>query len=433
MNATDEIEITLPDGIDEDSCDEEKRQLKIKALSEGFRESVKSKGSSDEIDEIIAGMNVEDVNNLIFNDPVPNIPGRNYYSIIDEFLSTPDSYNDKLRPMADGYLSTISDLQKRVQALLLDGKTSEDDKANKTSTASYLDTRLTAICERTKLVVYVNKVNSIVDKLQEQLTDMSSRVSENGDLNSKIRDLGTTLHDLNCAIYDGSVGTDGKKSQGIKDAINNLSKKVNDIDNTSDKIMPNIVTLLGVFSSIIIIILTLITTSSTWLLNANEVSVLIAFVVPSAIATLAICALTAFIRPLIGSDSDTIERQDQDKASWRHKLCDTTKQTFQKWSLWLFVSVAALVVVFGTMWFCQEEEANRTHYIVKCLPMSETIDHPNDVTVQPTVEPHDPEFFITLEVLLPTGDLYPEKIPCAECDKHEDGFVYYCLLHQRFE
>ena len=434
MEAIDELSTSLPDDIDEDSSDKVTFDQVVNALSEDFQKSVMSKVESCKTPvEAISKMSIRDINELIFDDQVPYISGRHYYSIIEGFLSAPDSYKDKLQPIVEGYLSTISDLQKRVQTLLLDGKTSEEDENNKTSTASYLDTRLTAICERTKLVIYVNKVNDDVDKLHGQLTAMQTYVSDDGELNLKIKALGETLDDLNRTIYNGSTRTDGEQTKGIKSIVDDLSKKVDNIDNTSERIMPNIVTLLGVFSSIIIVILTLITTSSTWLSNANEVSVLIAFVVPSAIATLAICALTAFIRPLISSDSDTIKRQVQDNAPWWHKLYGATKQTLHKWSLWLSISVIALMVVSGTMWFCQEEADNQTHYIVKCLPMSETIDHSNNVTVQPTAETTNPEFFITQEVLLPTGEIFLEKITCAECDKHEDGFVYYCLLHQRFE
>lgn len=388
MGAIDRLKTTLPAGMDKDSSDEVKWVQTVRALSEEFRVSVRTKGASGKsIDEIIIEMTVKDINELLFDDPVPSVPGGHYYSIIDEFLSAPDSYKDKLQPIVDGYLSTVSDLQKRVQALLLGGHTKEEDDNNRTSTATYLDTRLTSICERTKLVAYVYQ----------------------------------------------SMGNLQENTRAVKDDVNKLSKKVNDIDNTSDKIMPNIVTLIGVFSSIIVVILSLITTSSTWLLNANEVSVLIAFIIPAAITTLAVCALTAFIRPLVDSVPETGESQSPNKAPWWLILCSATKRTFRKWGLWFFVSVVAFLAVFGTMWFCQKEEDNTTHYIVKCLPMSESKDYSNNGVAQPTSETFDQELFIIQEILLPTGNTYPNKIPCSESDKHEDGFVYYCLLHQRFE
>lgn len=425
MGAIDRLSTSLPEDIDEDSNDKSTHDQTVKALSDSFQKSVMSKVEScRELKDAVCKMSIKNINNLLFDESVPGINEKNYYLIIEEFLSAPDSYKDELQAIVEGYLQVITEMQQRVQSLLLNGKTNEYDEENKTSTASYLDTRLTAICERTKLVLYVNKVNRNVDDLQKQL---------NGDFNSTIRDLETTLQGLNHAIYGETVGTDEKKSQGIKNAIDSLSKKVNDIDNTSDKIMPNIITLLGVFSSVIVVILTLITTSSTWLSNANEASVLIAFVIPSAIATLTVCALTAFIRPLIDSVPETTMGQSQGKVAWWLDMCTTAKRTIQRWGLWFSVAVIALLVVFGTMWFCKMEENNKTHYIVKCLPMSETVDPSNGVTVQPTSGTSSPELFIIYDVTLPTREIYHEKILCSECDKHEDGYVYYCLLHKRFE
>lgn len=387
MEAIDELSTSLPDGIDGESGDKATYDQVVIALSEKFQQSVKSKVESCKTPgEAIWKMSIKDINDLIFDDQVPGISEKHYYAIIEEFLSAPDSYKEKLQPIVDGYLSTVSKLQKRVQALLYGGHTKEDDE-NRTSTATYLDTRLTSICERTKLVAYVYQS---MDNLQEN-------------------------------------------TKTIKDDIKRLSKKVNDIDNASDKIMPNIITLLGVFSSIIVVILTLITTSSTWLSNANEASVLIAFVIPSAIATLTVCALTAFIRPIIDNVSETGENLSQEKASLGYRLWPAARRIFRRWGLWFSVAVIAVLVVFGTMWFCQTEENNQTHYIVKCLPISETIDHPDDITAQSTSDATAPELFITQEVILPTKEVYPMKIPCSESDKHEDGYVYYCLLHQRFE
>ena len=431
MGALDEIGTTLPDGIDEESGNETKRNQTVKALSEDFRDSVKSKRTQVKpLDEIISDITVKEINDLFFEDTVPSVPGGHYYSIIEEFLSGPDFYKDKLQPIVDGYLSIVSDLQKRVQTLLLDGLTDEKDENNRTSTASYLDTRLTAICERTKLVIYVHKD---VNKLQKQLSDMTDRVSENGELDLRIKQLETTLSDLNCAIYDGSTGKNGKETQGIKAVVENLSKKVNDIDASSDKIMPNIITLLGVFSSIIVVILSLITTSSTWLSNANEVSVLIAFVVPAGIVTLAICALTALIRSLVDSLSDREEKQPQTEKSWWFRLRSATKQIFQKWGLWLSIAMVASLIICGTMYFYHEENDDQTHYIVKCLPTSESTDYSNNREAPSTSEVSEPELFITQEIFLPTGEKYIEKVPCDESDIHEDGLIYYCLLHRRFE
>ena len=301
-------------------------------------------------------------------------------------MSGPEFYKKEIKIIVDGYLSIVSDLQERVQRLIIEGMTDEQNPNYRASTATYLDARLTSICERTKLVISVYKD---VDQLHEQFEKVAS-------------------------------------------SVNSLSEEITSISITSEQIMPNIISLLGVFSSIIVVILSLITTSSSWLSNANEISVLIAFVVPAGIITLAVCALTALIRSLLDSQARGNKAQSADVRPCWVKLRSATMQMFQKWGLWLFIVIVTSLIIFGTMKYCQETRDNQIHYIVKCVPSTEANDDSND-EVHSTSEASEQELFIIQEIILPTGEIYPEKIPCADGDKHSDGFVYYCLLHQRFE
>lgn len=380
MNIFDRMGISLPDLPDEvkkESSGEQKRKQTIKALSESFRESVKSFDTSgDSLETIIQKMSIKTINYILFDLPVPNVSGIFYNSIIEDFLTAPENFKDEMQSIVDGYCSTIDGLRQRVQFLLLNGKTAENDPENKTSTAIYLDTRLTSICERTKLVL------SVYSQLQEQLLQMQT-------------------------------------------AFNNLENKIDNTKATSDSMMPNIVTLLGVFSSIIVVILSLITTSSTWLSNANEASILEAFIVPTGIIILAVCALTAFVRSLLEGQSQSFGTQAKSQK-------ELIMRTLSKWSLWLVISIVTSVVVCITIMFCQDKSSNQTHYLTKYLPISELFDNGEDEEINTTLDVPE-TFFIVQTVILPTGEEYPKKIPCSEGDKHEDGFVYYCLLHQAFE
>lgn len=387
MKVTERLKTILPDDIDKESKNEEKRQQTIKALSIVFRDSVKSKGTSGiPLENVIQNLSIKDINDIFFDDTVPNAPGRHYNGLIEEFLSGPEFYKKEIEIIVDGYLSIVSDLQERVQRLILEGKTDEQNPDYRSSTATYLDARLTSICERTKLVLSVYKD---VDQLHEQLGKIAS-------------------------------------------SVNTLSGEVTGISTTSEQIMPNIISLLGVFSSIIVVILSLITTSSTWLSNANDISVLIAFVVPAGIITLAVCALTALIRSLLDSQTNGNKAQSKDTKPWWVKLWSAITQMFKKWGLWLFIVIVTSLIICGTISYCQDTSDDQIHYIVKCLPSTEPQEDSNDA-VDSTSEKSEQELFIIQEIILPTGETYLEKIPCADGDKHSDGFVYYCLLHQRFE
>ncbi len=431
MRAVDKLK-SSPVDIEATSISEEKRKQTVKALSESFRNSVKLKGQpGDNLETTIQKMSVKDINDIFFDDPVPHVLGKGYYAIIEDFLSDPRFYKDDLDLIVEGYLSTVSDLQKQVQTLLTSGQTHDHDENYRTSTASYLDTRLTSVCERTKIVAYVYET---VDNLQKQFSNMELSVIETGkcvnSFNITLGKLSQTvygqsdkdgrktlgiedeIHQLS-EIIDGKEKDDGVKIPGIKETVDQLSEKIKGIGAESDKIMPNIISLLGVFSSIIVVILSLITTSSTWLSNADNISVLIAFVIPAGIITISICALTALIRAMIeGQQGESSKRP--------------------KWGVWILVVTVTLLIVCGTIWFCQEKSSNQTHYLIKCLPTSATEADSNDETQSPADAP-DQELYIIQEVVLPTGELYPKVIPCDNSHIRSDGYVYYCILHQQFE
>lgn len=411
MKATDQLQIILPDDIDIESRSNEIREQTVRSLSVDFRESVKSKVSSGKpLEQVIQDLSVKDINDIFFNDTVPNASGKCYYSIIEEFLSAPHFYKDALYPITDGYLSIVSLLQEQIQKLLVGGKTTESDANYKTSTATYLDARLTSICERTKLFISIQKEYDEIEELNR----------------AQVTQLEGTLSDLTKVVYDEKDDAGRTIKPGIRTTVRDLSDKVEDIKSKSDQIMPNIISLLGVFSSVILVILSAISTTSTWLSNANETSVLIAFVVPSGIITLAICALTALVRSLLGGQVNQTGSSQNEKS---HPI----QAFFQKWGVWLIISTAAVLSICVTMQFCQRKSDSETHYIVKCLPTTDTTLVSNDASAQSTPDISNQELFIIQKIILPTGETQEEWLPCDESDKHADGFVYYCLLHQRFE
>lgn len=397
MGAIDRIKPTLPENIDTvTNTEENKSQIRI-ALSDEFRKSVKSRSSADKtIEETIDDLTVKDVNDVLFDIAVPNVPGKCYYALIEEFLSSPRTYSNSFKPIVDGYLSIVSNLQKRIQHLLISGKTNEADGNFKTSTASYLDSRLTSICERTKIFIALNDESN---QLQNEITSAENK--------------------LNKVLY-GYEESD-KKVPGITDTVKELSKDVNDISTTSNQIMPNIISLLGVFSSIIVVILTLITTSSSWLANANNISVLIAFVVPAGIITLAICALTALVRSTLEHQTD-VTQPNEKKNIWQN-----ITHTFKKWALWLVVVLITSLIVCGTVHFCESKNNKTKHYLIKCSPTTESVSNEDEQSTS------QQELFILQETISSTGETKKIRIPCDNDDIHSDGFVYYCLLHESFE
>lgn len=91
--------------------------------------------------------------------------------------------------------------------------------------------------------------------------------------------------------------------RGIKDNFNTLSeehdKKIQEtIDSFKDnesKTVTHVLTLMGVFSAVITVILSVVVTSSSWLNNANGSSAILAFVVPNLVTLIAVATVVLLI------------------------------------------------------------------------------------------------------------------------------------------
>lgn len=97
MGVTEKIKArgTLPPNRDPESKNNDSVSQITNALSRGILESVKTKGAQGQrIEEIIAAMTVKDINDLLFDDDVPEALGKRYYFIIEEFLSSSSSYTE---------------------------------------------------------------------------------------------------------------------------------------------------------------------------------------------------------------------------------------------------------------------------------------------------------------------------------------------------
>lgn len=73
------------------------------------------------------------------------------------------------------------------------------------------------------------------------------------------------------------------------------TETVEEIQGTEGKIVSHVLTLMGVFSAVITIILSIVVTSSSWLNNATCSSAIVAFVVPNLVALFAVISIVLLI------------------------------------------------------------------------------------------------------------------------------------------
>ena len=108
---------------------------------------------------------------------------------------------------------------------------------------------------------------------------------------------------INCIAADAQLSTKNLSNKTIKQINNHLKESENEFDRklnkkiktTINKIEPQLITtvltLMGVFSAIITIIMSVVITSSSWLNNAEGPSAIIAFIVPNLVVVFSIVIL----------------------------------------------------------------------------------------------------------------------------------------------
>ncbi len=140
--------------------------------------------------------------------------------------------------------------------------------------------------------------------------------------------------------------------QGIREDFNNLQKDYEDkkktVDNIIDKhreelnaseraIMSHVLSIMGVFSAVITLIMSVVITSSSWLNNADGAEAIIAFIIPNLVALIAVFVLISLIFFYLHRDTST-----------KVEKCSSHKRSVA----FTVVIVALLVCVILCCWFC---------------------------------------------------------------------------------
>lgn len=345
-------DITLVDSYDKE--DGSAHDDIIRSLTVDFPESIKKFGD-------ISKQSVRRINSLLY-DQTHKESHECYIECLQRFVNNPSFYDEKsIHETIEACLSDVESLCKRMQVIieLLDSNnTAEISKEdNPRDTAIHLENRLSAIVDRAKLIQFTELE---VERLKESVEQF------NQDLSSSTKSVEKIKNDL---------------AEANKDMI----------------------AVMGIFTSIIVVIMSLVITSSSWLNNAAGASAIIAFVIPSCVAVLAVCALTALLNLLIKE---------------------------KKLMPWLLVAFFTLAIGCVTMWQFGNKEVLSHNRLVFEVDKYASAD-PSNVTGERIINIHFTEKIITsdgeheVEVVI---DNQKE----TDCLIHND-LIYYCITHNRFE
>lgn len=176
------------------------------------------------------------------------------------------------------------------------------------------------------------------------------------DYNAKKRELEKSIADLHEELEDKKAEIDSSlnDAQNTVNGLNDqLTSAKTEIQNSEHNVLTHVLTLMGVFSAVSTIVMSVVITSSSWLNNADGASAVLAFVIPNAVAILAVIVLMFLVflytNASTGSDTHPIKSK-------------VAKNLF----ITLLVIVVTLVgsLIWTAVSYTQDCEPDHTHYII---------------------------------------------------------------------
>ncbi len=365
-----------PENVDEQLNKENaEKHLLVDALATKFRATIQSEGIGS-IESVINSLDIRTINSLLFDEKPEGID-KPYIGLIEDLLERPSYYcpdGNVSSAIQDGYLEHLKDLLERVSSLLFEGKTSEADENNKTSTAQYLEWRLTSLIARSQLIGFIVPKVSAVDK---------------------------------------SIQTFEKNINTFNGKLSNYSEEIERLEGRETRSFQNMLTTMGVFTTIVVIVMSLVITASSWLNSANSADAIVAFIIPSCIAVLAVCALTALLTDAHG----------------------------KKWARWIITSILTIcIAVVSIIWyyvFAGKLLPRTDHHPVygfnanDCIREEVSLDREGN---ESTKKVFDLEYFVSIT----TEDGEIKVIPIKKTVDYDptlihDGYIFYCIECDRLK
>lgn len=200
-----------------------------------------------------------------------------------------------------------------------------------------------------------------------------------------------------------------------KDFEDKLEKKIKDVANTIEpQLITTVLTLMGVFSAIITIIMSIVVTSSSWLNNADGASAVLAFIIPNFVVISAIVVLLGMVFRKRQPEIVVISRNSWDQPNVADKALKKASVLH-----WVTISVFFLIaLVIGAFSLYEIRTTTEPHmrYILSQgmyeVQASENV--PKVVMIEFQID----------------GKIY--EIPYKE-EYFHDGKLYFCEEHRQLE
>ena len=134
---------------------------------------------------------------------------------------------------------------------------------------------------------------AIADPAEENLVSLRLRnLNTNFSMALSVNSLvGKKQNEINL-LHKQTVFEVEEKQREIQIEVNHISEK---IEKSEHKSLSHVMTLMGIFSAIITIVMSVVITSTSWLNNADEASAIVAFVIPNLVVLLSVIVLISLV------------------------------------------------------------------------------------------------------------------------------------------
>lgn len=191
-----------------------------------------------------------------------------------------------------------------------------------------------------------------------------------------------------------------------------LHKAIEEMHDSEHNYLTHVLTLMGIFSAVITVIMSLVITASSWLNNADEASAVVAFIVPNAVALCAVIVLLFLVflyhNATTGSDEHPVKK--------KHAYIFLG-------SLFGIVVLSLISLVWSTVTHTQQCKPEHTHLII---PSAMYTIKPS-VGMDQGVDEDDPIRYILFEI---GGEEYYFRY---DEDLVHEGNLHFCQEHKMLE
>lgn len=282
-------------------------------------------------------------------------------------------------------------------------KVAEDNKARNDRQLLQLRLRTLhfsckAFCESVNIV---NDYNQKKQELERAVSDLQTKLGETKDR------IDLSLEDAQKKVTE-SLKSNERITKGLVNQVRGKLKKAEKkLDDSEHNMLTHVLTLMGVFSAVITIIMSVVITATAWLNNADGASAVLAFIIPSAVAVFAVVVLLClvFLYHNVTTGSDT------------HPIKSKTAKALFVILLVIIVVLSGLLILIATT-HTQKCKPDHTHYIISSA----------EYTIKREATDADNQ------------DLYfqfrlGEKSYCFRYDEEyiHDGNLYFCQEHNILE